>query len=44
MKNMHECNKTNDSYAECNKRMELMENQINILREECNFKHLTGGM
>ena len=38
MKNMHECNKTNDSHVECNKRMELMENQINFLQEECNFK------
>ena len=36
MKNMHDCNKTND---ECNKRMELMENQINLLREICNFKN-----
>ena len=31
---MHECNKTNDSHAECNKMMGLMENQ----------KKLTGGM
>ena len=23
MKDIHECNKTNDSHAECNKRMEL---------------------
>ena len=38
MKNMHECNKTNDSHAECNKRLELIENQINFLQEECNFK------
>ena len=38
MKNMHKCNKTNDSHAESNKRMELMENQINFLQEECNFK------
>ena len=38
MKNIHECNKTNDSHVECNKRMELMENQINFLQEECNFK------
>ena len=38
MKNMHECNKTNDSHAQCNKRMELMENQINFLQEECIFK------
>ena len=38
MKNMHECNKTNDSHVECNKRMELMENQINFLLEERNFK------
>ena len=37
MKNMHECNKSNDSHVECNKRMELMENQINFLQEECNF-------
>ena len=38
MKNIHEFNKTNDSHVECNKRMELMENQINLLQEECNFK------
>ena len=38
MKNMHKCNKTNDSHAESNKRMELMENQINFLQEGCNFK------
>ena len=38
MKNMHECNKTNDLHAECNKRLELIENQINFLQEECNFK------
>ena len=38
MKNMYECNKTNYSHVECNKRMELMENQINFLQEECNFK------
>ena len=38
MKNTHKCNKTNDSHAESNKRMELMENKINFLQEECNFK------
>ena len=38
MKNIHECNKTNDSHAECNIRMELMGNQINFLQEEWNFK------
>ena len=38
MKNMHECNKTNDSRVECNKRMELIENQITFLQEECSFK------
>ena len=38
MKNMHECNKTNDPHVECNKRMELMENQRNFLQEEWNFK------
>ena len=38
MKNMHECNKANESLTECNKRMELIENQIKFLREECNFK------
>ena len=38
MKYMHECNKTNDSHAECNKRMEFMETQINFLHEQCNFK------
>ena len=38
MKNMYECNKTNYSHFECNKRMELMENQINFLLEERNFK------
>ena len=38
MKNMYECNKTNYSHVECNKRMELMENQINFLQEEWNFK------
>ena len=37
MKSMHECRKTNDSHAEWNKRMELMENQINFL-QECNLK------
>ena len=35
---MLECNKTNDLHAECNKRIELMENKINFLREECKFK------
>ena len=38
MKNMHECNEANDSHIECNKRMELMENQMNFLQKECNFK------
>ena len=38
MKNMHECNKTNDSHTECNRRLELMENQIKFLLEECNLK------
>ena len=38
MKNMHEYNKTDDSHVECNKRMELMESQINFFQEECNFK------
>ena len=38
MKNMHECNKINDSHVECNKRMELIKNQTNVLQEECNFK------
>ena len=38
MKNIHECNKTNDSHAEFNKRMELMENQIHFLQDECNYK------
>ena len=37
MKKMHECNKTNNSHVECNKRMELMENLINFLQKECNF-------
>ena len=31
-------NATNDSHTGCNKRMELMENYINFLQEECNFK------
>ena len=38
MKNMHEGNQNNDSRVECNKRTELMENQIKFLQEECNFK------
>ena len=38
MKTLHESNITNDSHTECNKRMELMENQTKFLREECNFK------
>ena len=38
MKNMHECNKTNDSHVECNKGMELIKYQTNVLQEECNFK------
>ena len=37
IKNMLECNKTNESHVQCNKRMELMENQINFLQEKCNF-------
>ena len=38
MKNMHECNKINDSHVECKKRMELIENQVNFRKEECKFK------
>ena len=38
IKNMLECNKTNESHVQWNKRMELMENQINFLQEKCNFK------
>ena len=38
MKNVHEYKKTDDSHVECDKRMELMESQINFLQEECNFK------
>ena len=34
IKNIHECTKITDSYVECNKRMELIENQIDFLQEE----------
>ena len=27
-----------NSHAECNKRIEFIENEIKFLREECNFK------
>ena len=38
IKNILECNKINESHVQCNKRMELMENQVNFLQEKCNFK------
>lgn len=36
MKNIPERNVFKDSHAVCNKRIELIENQINFLQEECN--------
>lgn len=36
MKNNPECNVFKNSHAVCNKRIELIENQINFLQEECN--------
>ena len=38
MKNIPKCNVTNDSHDGCNKRIELIENQINFLQEQRNSK------
>ena len=38
MKNRLDCNIADNSHARFNKKMELMESQINVLPEECHSK------